>query len=191
MSTKENRMLRSVKIHNYIKTIQVLFEEYNIEVTRFGNGDRVLRKIDKIFDEYFCSLFAKERKQPAVQANIIYIYNWVRSVSSEECKDLFDLVSGGFNSDDFNSLSCESNYIDTCWNICEFMRSFRRLAVNKLHPINVTYIQEVVPIIFEETPLCQDVICEILSFLKYNPDDIITRREIDTIVYATNYDSSV
>ena len=185
------KMLRSVKIHNYIKTIHVLFEEYNIEVTRFGNGDRVLRKIDKIFAEYFCSLFAKERRQTAVQANIIYIYNWLRSVSSEECKDLFDLVSGGFNSDEFISLSCELNYIDTCWNICEFMRSCRRLAVTKLHPINVTYIQEVVPIIFEETPLCQDVICEILSFLKYNPDDIITRREIDTIVYATNYDSSV
>jgi hypothetical protein len=182
-----SKMLRSVKIHNYIQTIRLLFEEYNIESTRFGNGDRVLRKIDKIFADYFCSLFAKERKQPAVQANILYIYNWLLEISSDECADLFDLVNGGFNSEEFNLLSCDSHYIDTCWNICEFVRSCRNLAVTKLRPKNVSYIQEVVPIIFEETPLCQDVICEILSFLKYNPDDIITRREIDTIVYATVY----
>ena len=126
-----------------------------------------------------------------MQANIIYIYNWLRTISSEECKGLFDLVSGGFNSDEFNSLSCNSHYIKTCWNICEFVRSFRNLAITKLRPTNVTYIQDVVPVIYDETPLCQDVICEVLSFLKYNPDDIISRREIDTIVYATRYETSV
>ena len=186
----ESKMLRSVRIQNYLNTFRnVNFVEYNNEIARHSysvHTERILKTIDIVFRDYLCSLFVKERIHTSIRANILFVYDWLRDIKETECKALFDLLHEGFNSASFNKRSCEFYYVHTCWNICEFVRSCRTLVATKIHPEYIAYVNQIVPVIMLETPLIDDVICEILSYLKCKDDDIMTRKEVDTIVYSTN-----